>query len=305
MIKRLLLILGVALFLSSCGKDVSYRIEGKLSNLEDETLYAVFENDNYKVVDTISCEKPGQFSLKRNEGDFNTVTIFFDNKKSWTTAYLMKGEKVTITGDALYPALLQVKGGRVNDQLNSFRKSVTPLLKEQADLIKILTSKSSQTNTTEDTDIPSRLTNVNHTLSERAMEYIQEHPDEEASAVLLQYYFMNPDDTRKMDELLAVLSPKLKDFYLIRKMQDYSMKAQRTSLGADAFVMCEKHSAHDRCRVCPQGNLSVSIILLSRVQFLPLLCPVSSYCVPRRSCGIWKEKYCCEIGQMASGGIEM
>ena len=93
------------MFLSSCGKDVSYRIEGKLSNLEDETLYAVFENDNYKVVDTITCEKPGQFSLKRNEGDFNTVTIFFDNKKSWTTAYLMKGEKVTITGDALYPEI--------------------------------------------------------------------------------------------------------------------------------------------------------------------------------------------------------
>ena len=124
----------------------------------------------------------------------------------------MKGEKVTITGDALYPALLQVKGGRVNDQLNSFRKSVTPLLKEQADLIKILTSKSSQTNTTEDTDIPSRLTNVNHTLSERAMEYIQEHPDEEACRVLLQYYFMNPDDTRKMDELLAVLKSEIERF---------------------------------------------------------------------------------------------
>ena len=234
MIKHLLLIFGVALFLSSCGKDVSYRIEGKLSNLEDETLYAVFENDNNKVVDTVTCEKPGQFSLKRNEGDFNTVTIFFDHKKSWTTAYLIKGEKVTITGDALYPALLQVKGGRINDQLNSYRKSVSPLLKEQADLIKILTNKGSYTNTTEETDIPSRLTNVNHTLSERAMEYIQEHPDEEASAVLLQYYFMNPDDTRKMDELLAVLSPKLKDFYLIRKLQEYSAKAQRTSLGAEA-----------------------------------------------------------------------
>ena len=85
------------------------------------------------------------------ENPLQSKGIFFDNKKSWTTAYLMKGEKVTITGDALYPALLQVKGGRVNDQLNSFRKSVTPLLKEQADLIKILTSKSSQTNTTEDT----------------------------------------------------------------------------------------------------------------------------------------------------------
>ena len=234
MIKHLLLIFGVALFLSSCGKDVSYRIEGKLSNLEDETLYAVFENDNYKVVDTITCEKPGQFSLKRNEGDFNTVTIFFDNKKSWTTAYLIKGEKITISGDALYPSLLQVKGGRINDQLNSYKKSISPLLKEQADLFKILTNKGSYTNTTEETDIPSRLTNVNHTLSERAMEYIQAHPDEEASAVLLQYYFMNPDDTRKLDELLAVLSPKLNNFYLIRKLQEYSAKAQRTLLGAVA-----------------------------------------------------------------------
>lgn len=234
MIKRLLLFFGVVLFLSSCGGDVPYRIEGKLSNLEDETLYAVFENDSYKVVDTITCEKPGQFSIKRSEGDFNTVTIFFDHKKRWATAYLIPGEKVTITGDALYPALLQVKGGRINDQLTVFRKSVNPLLKEQADLINILNNKSNHTNTIEETDIPSRLTNVTHSLSERAQAYIQEHPDEEASAVLLQYFFMNPDDTRKMDELLAVLSPKLKDFYLIRKLQEYSAKAQRTSLGAEA-----------------------------------------------------------------------
>lgn len=234
MIKRLLQFFGIMLLLSACGNDGAYRVEGKLTNLEDETLYAVFENDNYKVVDTIVCEKPGQFSLKRSEGDFNIVTIFFDNKKHWTTAYLTPGEKVTISGDALYPSLLQVKGGRVNDQLNAFRKSVTPLLKEQADLINILNKKNNHNNTIEETDIPSRLTNVNHTLSERAQAYIQEHPDEEASAVLLQYYFMNPDDTRKMDELLAVLSPKINDFYLVRKLQDYSTKAQRTSLGAEA-----------------------------------------------------------------------
>lgn len=234
MIKRLLQFFGIILLLSSCGNDGAYRVEGKLANLEDETLYAVFENDNYKVVDTVICEKPGQFSLKRSEGDFHTVTLFFDNKKHWTTAYLMPGEKVTISGDALYPSLLQVKGGRVNDQLNSFRKSVTPLLKEQADLINILNKKDNHNNTIEETDIPSRLTNVNHTLTERAQAYIQDHPEEEASAVLLQYYFMNPDDTRKMDELLAVLSPKISNFYLIRKLQDYSAKAQRTSLGAEA-----------------------------------------------------------------------
>lgn len=222
------------MLLSSCGSGVSYRVEGRLSNLEDETLYAVFEKDDYKEVDTITCEKAGEFSLKRSEGDFNTVTVFFDDKKSWVTAYLEKGAKVMISGDALYPSLLQVKGGKINDRLNSWRKSVAVLLKEKADLIRIMTSKEGFPNTTEETDTPSRLANVNHMLTERAMEYIKAHPDEEASAVLLQDYFMNPDDTRKLDELLAVLSPKLSEFYLVRELKEYSARAQRTQLGAEA-----------------------------------------------------------------------
>ena len=234
MIKHLLLTIGTVLLFVSCGRGISYRIEGRLSNLGDEKLYAVFENDNYKVVDTIVCEKAGQFSLKRSEGEFNTVTVFFDDKKSWVVAYLEKGEKITISGDALYPDLLQVKGGRTNDKLSAYKKSVGPLLKEQADLLKLLTEKDNALGATKETDTPSRLANVNHMLSERAMEYIQTHPEEEASAVLLQYYFMNPDDTRKMDELLAVLSPKLNDFYLVQSLREYSAKARRTQLGAEA-----------------------------------------------------------------------
>ena len=50
MIKKLALIIGFIICLSSCGKDYVYRIEGELSNLEDQTVYAVFEKDNYKVL---------------------------------------------------------------------------------------------------------------------------------------------------------------------------------------------------------------------------------------------------------------
>ena len=59
----------------------------------------------------------------------------------WVTAYLEKGEKVTITGDADYPAMLRVKGGRINDRLSAIRKEMAPLLKEQADLIRQLNKK--------------------------------------------------------------------------------------------------------------------------------------------------------------------
>lgn len=227
--------MGIIVSLSSCGGDIAYRIEGKLSNLEDQTLYAVFENEDTKVVDTVTCEKPGEFLIEQKQGDFREVTIFFADKQHWVTAYL-EGEKVTITGDANYPALLRVKGGRINDRLSSIKKEMTPLLKEHADLIRQLNTKNREkTNgSIEETDVISRLANVNHLLSEAAAAAVKKHPDEEASVVLIQYYFNHPDDTRQMDELLAVLNPKLNDFYLMRKLQEYSMRAKRTALGAEA-----------------------------------------------------------------------
>ena len=236
MIKRLLLIFGIIVSLSSCGEDVAYRIEGKLTNLEDQTIYAVFEGDDSKVVDTIVCKKPGQFSIEQKSGDFRMVTLFFEDRLRWVNVYLQKGEKVTLSGDINYPALVQVKGGRINDQLHTLKKEMAPLLKEQADLLAILRkdNKGNQNSSIEETDVASRLTNVSHLLVEKAMEIIKNNPDEEASVVLLERYFTNPDDTRKMDELLAVLSPKLKEFYLVKGLEDYSAKAKRTALGVEA-----------------------------------------------------------------------
>ena len=49
MIRRLLLVVGIIVSLSSCGGDIAYRIEGKLTNLEDQTLYAVFENEDIRL----------------------------------------------------------------------------------------------------------------------------------------------------------------------------------------------------------------------------------------------------------------
>ena len=194
MIKKLALIIGFIICLSSCGKDYVYRIEGELSNLEDQTVYAVFEKDNYKVVDTVACTKPGQFQIDQHEAGFHCVTIFFADKEHWVTAYLEPGETVKITGDANSPLLLQVKGGRTND----------------------------------------KLTAVNMQLSEEAIRYVKENPNEEASVVLIQSFFSDPDDTRKIDELLALLNPRLKDFYLVKELEQYSARAKRTALGAEA-----------------------------------------------------------------------
>ena len=88
--------------------------------------------------------------------------------------------------------------------------------------------------TIEETDIAARLANVNMQLSEEAIRYVKENPDEEASVVLIQSFFSDPDDTRKIDELLALLNPRLKDFYLVKELEQYSARAKRTALGAEA-----------------------------------------------------------------------
>ena len=61
MIRRLLLLVRIIVYLSSCGGDIAYRIEGKLTKRDEDTKYAVFENEDIKVVDTVTCGKPGEF----------------------------------------------------------------------------------------------------------------------------------------------------------------------------------------------------------------------------------------------------
>ena len=237
-IKQFLLTIGILLSLVSCGGNVAYQIEGKLTNLEDQTVYAVFENEDIKVVDTITCEKPGQFLIQQKQGDFREVTLFFEGKTRWVTAFLEGEGKITISGDINYPTLLKVKGGRINDRLSSMKKELAPLLKERADLARKLhgdkQNRDSVNIAIEDTDIASRLANIHYLLEEKVTDLVKKNSKEEASVGIIQTYFMRPDDTRQMDELLAVLDPKLKDFYLVPKLEEYSTRAKRTALGAEA-----------------------------------------------------------------------
>lgn len=232
MIKKVVLFLSIIFSLCSCGEDYVYRIEGKLTNLGDSVVYAVFEKEDYKIVDTVYCFKPGQFEVKQNQEGFRSATIFFENRSRWITVYLEPNKKVVITGDAQYPLLLQVKGGKINETLTTVRKSLSPLLKDLTDYSNQLHKRNQ--NSAAETETASQIANVNIRLTEEVGAYIKDHPDEEASVVLIQMFFSQPDDTRKMDELLALLDPQLKNFYLLRELEQYSIRAKRTALGAEA-----------------------------------------------------------------------
>ncbi|MCD8043737.1 MAG: AhpC/TSA family protein [Tannerellaceae bacterium] len=233
MIKKIFIILGIICF-ASCGDKPDYRIDGKLENLQDQTIYVVFEKNDMTQIDTVLCETPGEFTLERKTGDFNTATLFFENKTSWITIYPEVGEKITVTGDVAYPTILQVKGGKINNELSSVRKKMGDLLKEQVDVANQLKRNLGQANSLDDSELTSRLTNLNHQIREQAGSYIQSHPDQQASVVLIQNFFTDPDDTRKLDEYLALLDPSLKNFFLVKELEQFSERAKRTALGAEA-----------------------------------------------------------------------
>lgn len=221
------------LTLFACTQKVPYRIEGKLTNLGEAEFYAVFENENGCFVDTVMSKPNGSFSIEQKNGDYRSVTLFFENKSFWRCVFLEAGKKIKISGDAEYPALLRVKGGdRMNEQISDLRAMSVSLWKEKTDLAREISRK--QSDPIEEADLMAKLTNVEHQLEEIAVDYIKNNPDEPASLALIQYFFTDPDDTRGVDELLAVISPRLRNHYLYKALEEYSVKAKRTSLGAEA-----------------------------------------------------------------------
>lgn len=232
-IKQILYIACLSFCLFSCEKKATYRIEGELSNLEDSVLYAVFEGNNIKSIDTILCGENGTFKIEKDQpASFDIVSLFFNNKTRWVTIYLEPKKLIKITGNVLYPESIHVSGGKTNDNLTTFKQGIKALLEEKEDLLK--KQQEDDSLHIENGDPGVKLTNINHQIEEEAIKYIRKNPSELASAVLIQTYFSNPDDTRKMDELLALLSPQLKETSLSKELEQFSAIVKRTAIGAEA-----------------------------------------------------------------------
>ena len=228
----LLLFCALSMLPTACTDSTTCRMEGKISNLEDETVYVVFESEERMKVDTITCERPGIFRIQARQEGFQQATFFFNSRKAWFTVYLddPKAKKITISGDVGYPSLINAKGGSTNNELSSFRKKIENLLKEDAEIRETINNVS----LVQSNELISRSANVKNRINEQALEYIRENPDKASSAVLIKTYFADPDDTRRIDELLITLGPELEDHFIVYDLEQYSIRAKRTALGAEA-----------------------------------------------------------------------
>jgi peroxiredoxin len=217
------------ILLAACREKMAYQVKVDLDNLHEQTLYVVFESADLKVVDTLAYDGKGACVVNQAVEGFRTFTLYYDDQTQWITAYLEPYEKVTVTGDARYPQLAEIRGGEINEMLSLFRKGVAPLLKEHADLIRHYSGNEEKAGNN-----TSRLANINHELHIQAEAFIRKHPDRKVSAVLIGEYFSDPEKPLLTDELLAVLDERLDDFYVVKEIKAFSRKAKRTIVGARA-----------------------------------------------------------------------
>ncbi|MDR2139544.1 MAG: redoxin domain-containing protein [Tannerella sp.] len=229
MLKKILILLACVLF--SCMEEAVYSVKVRLDNLEGKEVYAVFEADDMKKIDTLSALGMNEFTLTEMEENFRSLTLYFESPAQWITIYLEPGRRITVTGDLLYPGLIRVKGGRINDLLTEFRENASALLKEQTDLVKILNSPQEEPNSGNSI---ARLTNIRHELSLLADAFIRKYPDEGASAVLIQEYFFDQETPFVTEAYLDLLSPELNGFHVVGELREGVEKAKRTVPGAKA-----------------------------------------------------------------------
>lgn len=212
----------VLFFLFLCGlttfgcmqqKDRLVSVQGAISHLGSSALYVTYTNAAYKrTVDTIHSTMGGKFSFKLPTSKTLTpISIYFAEKKSWTTLFAEPGDNINIRGNIDYVDLLSIKGGLVNDDLNRFKLQIRALYKERLDLLKGSYSRENSSEV--------RLAEINLLLKRAAKEFIKENPTAIASVVLIQDFFYQDYDATTGD-LLALLKTPASTCHLADKLRE-------------------------------------------------------------------------------------
>ncbi|MDR0394002.1 MAG: TlpA family protein disulfide reductase [Tannerella sp.] len=199
--------------------------------MNNTVLYAVFETSGGNRIDTLICDEKGHFAVSHEQDEYlQTITFYYNEREGHFTVYPPEaGKTVQVKGDAQYPQLIQVKGGRINNKLSEFKKKAESILREQADI-----SGNRNDNQSPNGKNSSLLANINLKLKEAAQEFIAQNPKEEASIILINEYFLHPEDVELTEHLLDLVSPEPNDHYLVKNLKTHIAKTKTTIIGAKA-----------------------------------------------------------------------
>ena len=165
--------------LCSCSND-SFKIEGNLANLERSVVRVAFMGDSGLVDETVNADKKGHFMFKGSAAQPTFVSVLTYNGNPIAMAVAANGDHIKVKGDASKAMEVAVKGNRLNEDWQLFRKEHKAFYTDPN---------------------PSRL--------DAAIEkYVKENPADMLSTVLLIADYNNYDDLSKVDKMLKGIDAK-------------------------------------------------------------------------------------------------
>lgn len=225
------------LVLQSCTKnsDTNFKVEGKLDNLSATQLYAVREiSGDSIVIDTIVVNKSGEFTYKGKVEGPTLVDLFCGEGKAHITFFLEPGYSVKLKANVADFGLAELKGGRVNDDLMSFKTENQNLLQARSRIL------SKQKNLD-----PAELKNVNFQLARCVREYVGNNPTKMASVVLMDDYSINNVSPELLGNDIELLKGEAADFYLTTALRSFYERVKKSEVGAVAPDFTLKSSKGD------------------------------------------------------------
>jgi len=188
-------------------------IHGEIKDLGSSTLCISYYNqENILAFDTVSSSNSGKFDFKvKSYVEITPITIYFSEKKCWTTLFAKSGDRVAIKGDIKMVDLLNISGGIVNDDLSRYKKQIKKLYLNR---LAILDGKFTTADEKEE-----QLAEINLLLKRVAKEYIKDNPSSIASVVLIQDFFYQDYDPSTKD-LLDLLQGDAKEFHLTTRIRE-------------------------------------------------------------------------------------
>ncbi|MDR2949577.1 MAG: redoxin domain-containing protein [Prevotella sp.] len=229
-----LIILFVIILVSCNKKSTMYEISGKLENVTGNYFLMSHESGDSVLIDTIPISAKGEFSFKGAVDTLTEVSLYFNQNTKSTYLLMDKGWNVELEGDALYPDLINIKGGSVNDDITAFKTKNKDLLKTRADILNAAEKKSPDNDTLKVKDYVVELKNINFELSNIAANYVKSNPDKIASVMLINTFFKDETSIPRLDENLALLRGKAADFPLTDNLKRFRDKVKLSSVGAVA-----------------------------------------------------------------------
>ena len=168
----------LAFILAACSND-SFKIEGKLANLDGMSVKVIFMGDSGVVDEWANTDKKGKFVIEGHAAEPVLVTLQDRMGKSLAMLVAANGDHLKVSGDAK-AGDIKVKGNRLNEEWQLFRDE----------------HKAFYTDAN-----PSRL--------DAAIEkYVREHPDKMLSTILLLADYSDYSDRNKVKTLLNSIDEK-------------------------------------------------------------------------------------------------